>query len=161
MTTAVIGGTGHVGSEIVHGLLERGDEVAKLVRDQGEARRAFRDPDGLYIRQTRVGARPYPGIRWDPHSVHRDGIGRDRGRPATDRDQRRRRNLLDRTGHPRSVLNTSADSRGINQRARYSIDQFASSTGVPYSTIHPAIGDREPGRLRRSPGSLDIGAADK
>ena len=38
-----------------------------------------------------------------------------------------------------SVLNTSADSLGINQRAHYSIDQFASSTGVPYSTIRPAI----------------------
>jgi NAD(P)H dehydrogenase (quinone) len=38
-----------------------------------------------------------------------------------------------------SVLNTSADSRGINQRAHYSIDQFASSTAVPYSTIRPAI----------------------
>src|ERR1043166_5292947 len=38
-----------------------------------------------------------------------------------------------------SVLNTSADSLGINQRAHYSIDQFASSTSVPYSTIRPAI----------------------
>jgi NAD(P)H dehydrogenase (quinone) len=38
-----------------------------------------------------------------------------------------------------SVLNTSADSRGINQRAHYSIDQFASSTAVPYSTIRPAV----------------------
>ena len=38
-----------------------------------------------------------------------------------------------------SVLNTSADSLGINQRAHYSIDQFASSTAVPYSTIRPAI----------------------
>ena len=28
-----------------------------------------------------------------------------------------------------SVLNTSADSLRINQRAHYSIDQFASSTG--------------------------------
>jgi NAD(P)H dehydrogenase (quinone) len=37
------------------------------------------------------------------------------------------------------VLNTSADSLGINQRAHYSIDQFASSTAVPYSTIRPAI----------------------
>jgi hypothetical protein len=37
------------------------------------------------------------------------------------------------------VLNTSADSLGINQRAHYSIDQFASSTTVPYSTIRPAI----------------------
>ena len=37
------------------------------------------------------------------------------------------------------MLNTSADSLGINQRAHYSIDQFASSTAVPYSTIRPAI----------------------
>jgi len=38
-----------------------------------------------------------------------------------------------------SVLNTSADSLGINQRAHYSIDQFAASAAVPYSTIRPAI----------------------
>src|SRR5262249_51732051 len=38
-----------------------------------------------------------------------------------------------------SVLNTSADSLGINQRAHYSIDQFASSIAVPYSTIRPAV----------------------
>ena len=37
------------------------------------------------------------------------------------------------------MLNTSADSLGINQRAHYSIDQFATSTKVPYSTIRPAI----------------------
>jgi uncharacterized protein YbjT (DUF2867 family) len=38
-----------------------------------------------------------------------------------------------------SVLNTSVDSLGINQRAHYNIDPFASSTAVPYSTIRPAI----------------------
>src|SRR4029077_17482810 len=38
-----------------------------------------------------------------------------------------------------SVLNTSADSLGINQRAHCSIDQFAASTALPYSTIRPAI----------------------
>ncbi len=37
------------------------------------------------------------------------------------------------------MLNTSADSPGISQRAHYSIDQFAASTAVPYSTIRPAI----------------------
>ena len=37
MSTAVIGATGRVGSEIVRGLLERGDAVAALVRDPGEA----------------------------------------------------------------------------------------------------------------------------
>ena len=38
-----------------------------------------------------------------------------------------------------SVLNASAGSLGINQRAHDSIDQFAASTAVPYSTIRPAI----------------------
>jgi NAD(P)H dehydrogenase (quinone) len=38
-----------------------------------------------------------------------------------------------------SVLNASAGSLGINQRAHYAIDQFASSAAVPYSTIRPAI----------------------
>jgi hypothetical protein len=37
------------------------------------------------------------------------------------------------------VLNASAGSLGINQRAHHSIDQFAASTAVPYSTIRPAI----------------------
>ena len=38
-----------------------------------------------------------------------------------------------------SVLNASADSLGINQRAHDSIDRFAGSIAVPYSTIRPAI----------------------
>ena len=38
-----------------------------------------------------------------------------------------------------SVLNASEESLGINQRAHHSIDQFAASTAVPYSTIRPAI----------------------
>jgi len=38
-----------------------------------------------------------------------------------------------------SVLNASAGSLGINQRAHHSIDQFAASTDVPYSTGRPAI----------------------
>jgi len=50
MTTAVIGSTGRVGSEIVRGLLVRGDAVTVLVRDHGKARRAFGEPDGLHIR---------------------------------------------------------------------------------------------------------------
>jgi len=48
MTTAVIGATGHVGSEIVRGLLDRGDAVAALVRDRDETRRAFGEPDELH-----------------------------------------------------------------------------------------------------------------
>jgi uncharacterized protein YbjT (DUF2867 family) len=41
VTTAVIGATGRVGSEIVRGVLARGDAVAALVRDPAKARRAF------------------------------------------------------------------------------------------------------------------------
>jgi NAD(P)-dependent dehydrogenase (short-subunit alcohol dehydrogenase family) len=54
MTTAVTGATGRVGSEIVRGLLARGDTVAALVRDPDRARRAFGEPDGLHIRLTRL-----------------------------------------------------------------------------------------------------------
>jgi nucleoside-diphosphate-sugar epimerase len=36
VTTAVIGATGRVGSEIVRGVLARGDAVAALVRDPGK-----------------------------------------------------------------------------------------------------------------------------
>jgi uncharacterized protein YbjT (DUF2867 family) len=54
MTTAVIGGTGRVGSEIVRGMLARGDAVAALLRDPGKGHRAFGEPDGLHIRPTRL-----------------------------------------------------------------------------------------------------------
>jgi NAD(P)H dehydrogenase (quinone) len=46
MTTAVIGPTGRVGSDLVRGLLTRGDAVAALVRDSDKARRAFGEPEG-------------------------------------------------------------------------------------------------------------------
>ena len=55
MSTAVIGATGRVGSEVVRGLLARGDAVAALVRDPGKARRTFGEPGGLQIRATRLG----------------------------------------------------------------------------------------------------------
>ena len=54
MTTAVIGATGRVGSEIVRGLLARGDAVNALVRDPGKARHAFGEPTSLRIRPTRL-----------------------------------------------------------------------------------------------------------
>jgi NAD(P)-dependent dehydrogenase (short-subunit alcohol dehydrogenase family) len=54
MTTAVVGATRHVGSEIVRGVLARGDPVAALVRSEEEARRVFGETDGLHIRRTRL-----------------------------------------------------------------------------------------------------------
>ena len=141
MTTAVIGATGRVGSEIVRGLLARGDAVAALVRDPDKARRAFGEPDGLHIRPTHLDdprdlTEAFDGIRTVFLAMGSIGIEGVLQRIAinaaagmTSIEQVTRL----------SVLNTSADSLGINQRAHYSIDQFASATAVPYSTIRPAI----------------------
>jgi putative NADH-flavin reductase len=48
MTIAVICATGHVGSEIVRGVLARGDAVGALVCDADEGRRTFGEPDATY-----------------------------------------------------------------------------------------------------------------
>ena len=138
---AVIGGTGRVGSEIVRGLLARGEAVTALVRDPGKARRAFGEHAGLHIRPTHLDdprdlTEAFDGIRrvfiamgsiGIEGVLQRIAINAAAGIPSVEQVTRL------------SVLNASADSLGINQRAHYSIDQFASSTAVPYSTIRPAI----------------------
>jgi NAD(P)H dehydrogenase (quinone) len=138
---AVIGATGRVGSEIVRGLLERGDAVAALVRDPDKARRAFGEPDGLHVRLTRLDdphdlTKAFAGIRTvfiAMGSVGTEGVlQRVAIHTAAGISSIEQVTRL-------AVLNTSADSLGINQRAHYSIDQFASSTALPYSTIRPAI----------------------
>ena len=58
MTTAVIGATGRVGSEIVRGVLELGDAVTALVRDADKAHRVFGERDGLHIPHARERVRP-------------------------------------------------------------------------------------------------------
>ncbi|MFF2524388.1 NmrA family NAD(P)-binding protein [Streptomyces liangshanensis] len=141
MTTAVIGATGKVGTEVVRGLLEQGEPVAALVRDPGKARSAFGEPDGLTVRATRVqdpaelagaldgisrvfvamGSIGYEAV------IQRIVVNVSAGIPSIEQVTRL------------SVLNTSADSRGINQRGHYSVDAFAASTGVRYSTVRPAV----------------------
>jgi uncharacterized protein YbjT (DUF2867 family) len=141
LTTAVIGATGRVGSELVRGVLARGDGVTALVRDPDKAGRVFGEPDGLRIRPTRLDdpgdlSRAFDGIRTVFIAMGSIGIEGVLQRIAISTaagiSSIKQVTRL-------AVLNTSADSRGINQRAHYSIDQFASSTGVPYSTIRPAI----------------------
>jgi NAD(P)H dehydrogenase (quinone) len=141
MTSAVIGATGRVGSEIVRGLLGRGDTVAAFVRDPDKARRVLGEPDGLHVRPTRLG---------DPHDltealegvrtvfIAMGSIGTEGVLQRIAIDVASGVSSIEQVTRL-SVLNASADSRGINQRAHYSIDQFALSTGVPYSTIRPAI----------------------
>ena len=141
MTTAVIGATGRVGSEIVRGALARGEAVTALVRDPGKARRAFGEPGGLHIRPTRLDdprdlTEALDGIRTvfiamgsagTEGVLQRITISTAAGISSIEQVTRL------------SVLNASAGSLGINQRAHHSIDQFAASTAVPYSTIRPAI----------------------
>src|SRR6266704_5143272 len=141
MTTAVIGATGRVGSEIVRGVLARGDAVTALVRDPGKARRAFGEPGGLHIRPTRLDdprdlTEAFDGIRTVFIAMGSIGIEGVLQRIAV--NAAAGISSIEQVTRL-SVLNTSADSLGINQRAHYSIDQFASSTAVPYSTIRPAI----------------------
>jgi len=141
MATAVIGATGRVGSEIVRGLLARGDAVAALVRDPSKARRAFGDPGGLRIRATRLDdprdlAGALDGIRTvfiamgstgTEGVLQRIAISAAAGISSIEQVTRL------------SVLNAAAGSLGINQRAHHSIDQFAAAVAVPYSTIRPAV----------------------
>ena len=141
MTTAVIGATGRVGSEIVRGVLAHGGAVAALVRDPDKARRAFGEPDGLQIRSTRLDdprdlAEAFDGIRTVFVAIGSIGIEGALQRIAVNAAA----GVSSIEQFTRlSVLNASADSLGINQRAHYSIDQFAASTALPYSTIRPAI----------------------
>jgi uncharacterized protein YbjT (DUF2867 family) len=141
MTTAVIGATGRVGSEIVRGLLARGEQVTALVRDPAKARAGFGEPGGLYLRRTRLddprdliqafqeiralfiamGSIGVEGV------LQRIAIMQAASTPSIEQVARL------------SVLNASATSLGINQRAHHSIDQFAAAAGIPYSTIRPAI----------------------
>ena len=141
MTVAVIGATGRVGTEIVRGILACGEAVTALVRDPGKARRAFGEPRGLHIRPTRLDDprdlnQALDGIRavfiamgsvGIEGVLQRIAINAAAGIPSIEQVTRL------------SVLNTSAESLGINQRAHHSIDEFAASTAVPYSTIRPAI----------------------
>jgi NAD(P)H dehydrogenase (quinone) len=143
MTTAVIGATGHIGSEIVRGLLARGDQVAALVRDgdEAEARRAFGEPGGLHIRSTHLDnprdlTKAFDGIRAVFIAMGSVGIQGVLQRIAI--NTAAGISSIEQVTRI-SVLNASADSLGINQRAHFSIDRFAASTGVPYSTIRPAI----------------------
>jgi uncharacterized protein YbjT (DUF2867 family) len=141
---AVIGATGHIGSEIVRGALGRGDAVTALVRDADGARRALGEPGGLHIRATRLDDES--DLRDALHGVSRlfiamGSVGAQGVLQRTAINTAARVTSMEQVTRT-SVLNASADSLGINQRAHDSIDQFAASTGVPYSTIRPAVFQR-------------------
>jgi uncharacterized protein YbjT (DUF2867 family) len=137
----VIGATGRVGSEIVRGLLARDGAVVALVRDPDKARRAFGEPDGLDIRPTRLDdprelAEAFDGIA--TVFIAMGSIGIEGVLQRTAINAAAGISSIEQVTRL-SVLNASPDSLGINQRAHFSIDQFAASTGLPYSTVRPAI----------------------
>ncbi len=141
MTIAVIGATGRVGSDIVRGLLARGEVVTALVRDPDKACSLLGEPGGLHIRHTRLDdprdlTEALDGIR--AVFIAMGSIGTEGVLQRVAIDAAARVPSIEQVTRL-SVLNTSADSLGINQPAHQSIDQFAASTGVPYSTIRPAI----------------------
>src|SRR5689334_20128969 len=125
----------------LRGLLVRGDAVAALVRDPDKARRTFGEPDGLHIRPTHLDdprdlVDAFDGVRQVFMAMGSIGIEGVLQRIAI--NAAAGISSIEQITRL-SVLNTSAASLGINQRAHHSIDQFASSTAVPYSTIRPAI----------------------
>src|SRR5262249_1616073 len=127
--------------ELVRALLARGDAAAALVRDPDKARRAFGEPDALHIRPTRLSdprdlTEAFDGIR--TVFIARGSIGIEGVLQRIAINTAAGIASIEQVARL-SVLNTAADSLGINQRAHYSIDQLASSTAVPYSTIGPAI----------------------
>jgi uncharacterized protein YbjT (DUF2867 family) len=141
MSTAVIGATGRVGSEVVRGLLARGETVTALVRDPRKARGAFGEGCGVRIRPTRLDdpcdlTEALDGIRTVFIAMGSIGIAGALQRIAI--NAAAGISSIEQVTRL-AVLNASADSLGINQRAHWSIDQFAGSAGVPYSTIRPAI----------------------
>ncbi len=145
ITTAVIGATGRIGSEIVRGVLARGDAVAALVRDPGKARRVFGEPGGLHIRPTRLEnprdlTQAFDGIRTVfiamgsvgiEGVLQRIAISAAAGISSIEQVTRL------------SVLNASADSLGINQRAHYSIDQFAASAELGEPVTFQVAAERQ------------------
>lgn len=140
MTTAVIGATGRTGSEVVRGLLARQHPVLALVRDPAKATRLFGQAAGLQIRQTPLDdlaavRAALDGARTLFLALGSAGLEGNLQRVAIQAAAQVPVEQVARL----SVLNTSPDSLGINQRSHWDIDFAAGVAGVGYSTIRPAI----------------------
>src|ERR1700733_10307750 len=140
MTTAVIGATGRTGSEVVRGLLARQHPVLALVRDPAKAARMFGQAAGLQVRQTSLNDLAAVRGALDGASalflaLGSAGLEGNLQRVAIQAAAQVPVEQVVRL----SVLNTSPDSLGINQRSHWDIDFAAGLAGVGYSTIRPAI----------------------
>ena len=145
MTTAVIGATGRVGRAVVAGLLEDKYPVVAIVRDEARARQLF-GPSGhldtglLGIRQVRLDGPAEVRAALDGAATVFTAMGSAGLEGNLQRAVIQAASTLPVEQFIRlSVLNTSATSLGINQRAHWNIDFAAEVAGLPYATIRPAI----------------------
>ncbi len=136
----MIGATGRTGSEVVRGLLARQHPVLALVRDPGKATRMFGQAARLRVLQVSLddlaavrGA--LDGARTLFLALGSAGLEGNLQRVAIQAAAQVPVEQVVRL----SVLNTAADSLGINQRSHWDIDFAARVAGVGYSTIRPAI----------------------
>jgi uncharacterized protein YbjT (DUF2867 family) len=123
MTTAVIGATGRTGSEVVRGLLARQHPVLALVRDPAKAARMFGQAAGLQVRQTSLNDLAAVRGALDGASalflaLGSAGLEGNLQRVAIQAAAQVPVEQVVRL----SVLNTSPDSLGINQRSHWDID---------------------------------------
>jgi NAD(P)H dehydrogenase (quinone) len=150
MTTAVIGATGRVGRLVVRGLLEDKQPVIAIVRDAARARQAFGPEGYLDTGRLDMGRLDIREVSLDRQAEVRaalDGAATvfiAMGSAGLEGNLQRVVIQAAATAPIEqfvrlSVLNTSATSFGINQRAHWNIDFAAQVAGLPYSTIRPAI----------------------
>jgi NAD(P)H dehydrogenase (quinone) len=140
MKTAVIGATGQIGGEVVRRLLASQRMVTALVRDTAKARQMFGPAENLDIRETNLEnpaevQAALNGAGTVFLAMGSVGIQGNLQRAVIQAAAAARMTQLVRL----SVLNASAGSLGINQRAHWNIDFAAHAVGIPYTTIRPAI----------------------
>jgi uncharacterized protein YbjT (DUF2867 family) len=130
MTCAVIGATGRIGSAVVSGLLAERQPVIALVRDSGKAHELFGTEGNLQVREipfdrpaeVRMALDGAATVFLAMGSVGAEGNIQRTAIQAVAMSSARQLVRL-------SVLNASADSLGINQRAHWSIDERARHAG--------------------------------
>jgi len=132
MTTAVIGATGRVGSEIVRGVLARGGAVAALVRDPARRAASSANPAGCASVPRAWTTRATWPRRWTGIGTVFIAMGSAGTEGVLPRIAISAAAGVSSVGQVTRlpVLNTSAGSLGINQRARHSIDLFAAAAAV-------------------------------
>ncbi|AXI80552.1 NAD(P)H-binding protein [Peterkaempfera bronchialis] len=143
MKITAIGATGKVGTPLVRGLLERGADVRVFVRDPGKARAVIAAGD----MPGRLGI--VPGRLDDLAAVRAAFSGVDVGFVALGPtgDQRPlQEGVIEAAGQAGlphlvrlSVFSTGHHSLGLNQRAHAELDDLVAHTGLPYTSLRPAL----------------------